>query len=486
MYVGIDVGTTVTKAVAFDEEGTECDAASSPTRLRNPKPGHYEHDIDEIMAAVSDVLSRSASGRPPSAVGITAQGDGLWLMGEDGRQVAPAISWLDARAAPVMERWGADAVPEAVFDRCGGMMFSGAAAPLLAHTAETAPQTLERAATAGYCKDAVMQRLTGVRATDISDASMPFVNTLTREYDPEVLDRCGLGRWRHLLAPVTERHGPLAPLLDGAAPAVAAGTPVSSGPYDLPASAMGAGVWEPGDALITIGTTLACQVATDDPTPRGARAGLTLGTWRTDRWLRAMPAMVGAAALDRMLTLAGASPSDLPGLLEHSPAGARGVTVLPFWSSAGERAPFLEPNARGRIDGIDLATTRADLVRAVCEGIAYAARHCLEAAGWTGRVTVCGGGARSDAWLDIFAAVLGRTLHVAPGSEVGARGAVIGAAQALGHTIDLGAWTGSARSRAPDPALVEHYEDGYRDYLDRVASARAGWRSPRPVTTPTR
>src|SRR5690625_1085615 len=190
MYVGIDIGTTITKAVAFDEEGRERDVASAPTHLHNPSPGHYEHEIDEIMVAVEDVLSRVASGRRPAAVGITAQGDGLWLMDEDGEPVSPAISWLDSRAAPVMERWNADGVAEAVFDRCGGMMFSGAAAPLLAHLTETDPRTLERAATAGYCKDAVMQRLTGVRATDVSDASMPFVDVRTRDYDPQVLEMC--------------------------------------------------------------------------------------------------------------------------------------------------------------------------------------------------------------------------------------------------------------------------------------------------------
>lgn len=482
MYVGLDIGTTITKAVAFDEEGQECDVASAPTHLHNPSPGHYEHDIDEIMVAVRDVLSRVAAGRRPAAVGVTAQGDGLWLMDEDGGAVSPAISWLDSRATPIMERWNADGTADAVFNRCGGMMFSGAAAPLLAYVDKTEPRTLERAATAGYCKDAVMQRLTGVRSTDISDASMPFVDVRTRDYDPRVLTLCGLDRWSHLLAPVAEQYGPLAPLVDDPGIGVPAGTPVSCGPYDLPASAMGAGVLSPGDALITIGTTLACQVATDDPTPGGVRAGLTLGTWRKDRWMRAMPAMVGAAALDRMLDLVGASPADLSELLEQSPPGARGVSVLPFWSPAGERAPFLEPRARGRIDGIDLATTRADLVRAVCEGVAYAARHCLEAAGWNGRVTVCGGGARSDAWLDIFAGVLGRTLHVAPGSEVGARGAVLGAAEALGHKVDVDTWTGSTRSRVPDPTLVDHYEHGYRNYLERVASARAHWRSVGSVT----
>ncbi|MFC3997451.1 FGGY family carbohydrate kinase [Nocardiopsis sediminis] len=475
MFVGIDIGTTITKAVAFDEDGTETAVATSPTRLRTPSPGHYEHDVEEIVQGVGRVAAEVAGGTAPRAVGITAQGDGLWLTDEAGDAVRPAISWMDARATPVVRRWMADGTAAEVYARCGGMVFPGAAAPLLAALAETEPETLRRAATAGYCKDVVMQRLTGVRATDVSDASMPFLDPRTRAYDPAVLEACGLGGWDRLLAPVAPAHGPLAPLSDGGLTALPEGTPVSCGPYDLPAAAMGAGVVAPGDALITIGTTLACQVVTADPAPDGVPAGLLLGTWTPGRWLRAMPAMVGTAALDRVLALVGARPADLSDLLAQSPPGARGVTALPFWSPAGERAPFVEPAARGSFDGIDLATSPADLVRAVCEAVAYAGRHCLEAAGWTGRVVVCGGGARTDGWAAIFASVLGRPLHAAPGAEVGARGAVLGAMAALGHPADLDGWTATARVHDPDPALAAFYDEGYAHYLTRVAAARERW-----------
>jgi sugar (pentulose or hexulose) kinase len=215
-----------------------------------------------------------------------------------------------------------------------------------------------------------------------------------------------------------------------------AGIPVVAAPYDLPACAWGAGVTGVGDGLLIIGTTLACEVVVDAVDTTGEPCGLTLATRFDRRWLRAMPAMVGAAALDWVLALVGAGVDDLPGLLAASPAGAHGVTVLPFLAEAGERAPFVEPRARARVDGLHLATRPADVVRAAAEGIAYAARHCLSAAGLTGELVVCGGGAASGPWLQIFADVLGHPLRGLAGDEVGARGAVLAARQLTGSVED--------------------------------------------------
>jgi xylulokinase/erythritol kinase len=262
---------------------------------------------------------------------------------------------------------------------------------------------------------------------------------------------------------------------------MAAGTRVSAGPYDLPAAAAGAGVTEPGDALLTVGTTLACQVVTRELPVDGEPAGLFLGTWTPGVWLRAMPAMVGTAALDRVLALVGVGTDQLPSLLADSPPGASGVTVLPYLSEAGERAPFVDTRARGTIDGISLSTTTADLVRATCEGIAYAARHCLEAAGWTGRVTVCGGGARSSEWTQILADVLNAPLHTAEAEQVAARGAVICARRAIDPDSAGAEWIAETRQIDPDPARAAFYADGYAHYLRRIESARPRWSDPAPT-----
>jgi len=462
MIIGLDAGTTVIKAVAFDDDGTPVARAAERARLDRAGPGRYEQDAGEVFAAAEAVLARLAGYGPVEAIGVTGQGDGVWLSDGEGKPVRPAISWLDARAGDILSRWQGDGTLEALFRRTGSLLFPGAAAPILAALARQEPHVLAAASTAGYCKDMVVQRLTGLRATDPSDASVPFLDPATGEYADDLLDLCGLADYRRLLAPV--RRPPMARRSDG--------TPVVAAPYDLPACAWGGGVTEVGDGLLIIGTTLACQVLTDRVDTTGEPCGLTLATWQEGRWLRAMPAMVGAAALDWVLAMVGEGVAGLPQLLAAGPAGANGVTALPFFAEAGERAPFVEPAARARLDGLHLGVGKADLVRAVAEAIAYAARHCLTAAGLTGELVVCGGGAASRPWLQIFADVLGRPLRALSGDEVGARGAALAARQAIG----LPAWpapAGVVVEPGPDAA---RYADGYERYLRAVSHARNWWR----------
>lgn len=479
MLIGLDAGTSVVKAVAFSEAGEVLRVASRPTRTRVPAPGHNEQDIDEIVAAVGETLREVAAGEMPTVVGITAQGDGLWLLDADGRPVRPGILWSDARAAAVVERWMADGTAEAGFRRSGNMLFPGAAAPLLAYLQEAEPESLRAAATAGYVKDAICQRLTGARVTDASDASLPFFDPAARRYDPGLLDLYGVSAWAHLLAPVDPSPAPVRPLTEAGAAltGLPPGTPVHVGPFDLCATVIGAGVAEPGDGLVILGTTLGCGVLTDRVDTGGPPAGMLLCMPDSDRWVRVMPAMVGTPSLAWALDLLGAALADLDALLDASPPGAGGVLCLPLLSPAGERAPFVDPAARGAFLGVSLESTRADLARAVCEGIAYAARHCLEAAGLapTGRVFLAGGGVRADAWRRILADVLGRPLLLARQPEAGARGAALAALAVAGIPHDRAAWTRPDGTIAPTPDRAAFYDRGYAAYRDRLAAARGAW-----------
>jgi xylulokinase len=467
MLVGIDVGTSLVKATAFDESGRVTATRSVPARL-DIRDQHVEQDADKIFEAAAEALGSVAV--TPRLVGVTGQGDGVWLLDGTGKPVRPAISWMDGRASALVAEWEAAGIAAEVFRRTGNTIFPGCPAPLLAWLDRHEPASLDAATTAGYCKDMLFQRLTGIRATDPSDASVPFLNPHTRDYDRKAITAVGLSHRADLLAPISDP----VPAGEAAGGLLAAGTPVSCGPFDVPAAALGAGVTEPGDGLLIIGTTLACLAMTDTVTLDGERAGFHFATGRRGRWLRGMPAMVGTAALDWVLSTLGTDHQALAALLDASPPGSGGVKVLPYFAPSGERAPFVEPAARAEFTGVSLHTGRADLIRATCEGIAYAARHCLEAAGLSGNLAVAGGGARSDGWLQLFADVLGRPLRIAPG-EAGARGAVLAAAQRLGTGLDPEEWTRAVGVRDPDPARAAYYQDGYADYLDRVVAARQRW-----------
>ncbi|MET8806730.1 FGGY-family carbohydrate kinase [Streptomyces sp. NPDC004546] len=470
MFVGIDVGTSLVKAAAFDRTGRQLGAEVRPVNL-DVRFGAVEQWMPEVYAAVSGTL-KVLTGRleePVELAGLTGQGDGVWLVDAAGRQVRPAISWMDGRAHELVDRWLADGTFEAVFRRTGSAMFPGCPGPLLAWLDRHEPASLDRAAAAVYCKDMVFQRLTGAEraVTDVSDASMPFLDPRTRSYDDGVVELLGLAHRRRLLPAIGD------PIATGEAvgEGLAAGTRLANGPYDLPACALGAGVTAPGDGLLIVGTCLASLVATTQLDLAGEPAGLYISTDRPGHWLRAMPAMVGTAALDWVLATTGARHQELDALLAEAPPGSFGVRVLPYFAPSGERAPFVEPGLRAELLGVSLETRPAHLVRATCEGIGYAARHCLEAAGLTGTLAVCGGGTRSPAWTRLLADVLGRPLRVMEG-EVGARGAVLAAAERYGVPLDTAAWTEPTRVIEPDPDRAAYYAKGYEEHLELLAEAR--------------
>ncbi len=478
MVLGIDLGTSMVKAALFADDGQCRAVASRRSSPRSLGGGRVEQDFEEIVTAVGEVVAEACAGSPPPRViGITGQSDGLWLLDEQGRGVRPAVSWLDDRGNPYLQRWIDDGTFARVFARNANAIFPGSHAPLMAALRDIDPDALRRAHTASYLKDGILQRLTGVRVTDASDTSLPFLDIRTREYDDEILRMLGLQDMRRLLSPLMPSPGQAFPLnaAGAALTGLPEGIPVHAGPFDLVACALGAGLRDVGDGLVVIGTTLACQVLTDRIDTTADPVGMTLCLPQDGRWIRAMPATVGTAALDWILDLVGARPNEVDALLSQSRPGANGATALPFFSATGERAPFVDVAARGLLSGLNTGTTKADLVMAVCESVAFAARHCIQAAGLTGRVSVCGGGSNSQTWSQMVADVLQRPLHVARRPEVGARGAAIAAMTVAGIDFDPDEWTAFEDVITPRPGTASHYEAGFARYLDTVTAIRPLW-----------
>jgi sugar (pentulose or hexulose) kinase len=483
MIVGVDIGTSVTKAAVIDRDGQSVVSASRESVLHQRSGGRVEQDLDDVLASVAEVVREVAADleEAPQAIAITGQGDGLWLRDGDGVLTHPPISWMDARAAGLVESWrvgGADSVVSRVHALTGSGIFPGCQAALLAHLAEHAPDVLERSAVAGYCCDAVLEQLTGVVAIDASDASLPFLDVRARTYVDEAVELCGLGPWRRLLVdpvPPNDLH----PLSARGADLLGlpAGTPVSAGPYDLQACGIGSGARQVGEGTVVLGTTLSCQVLTDDATvqPGSEPAGMWLCTPDPDTYLRVMPSMVGMSGIDWARRMIGAGDEHLDDVLARSEPGSGGVRALSFLSPAGERAPFVEPRARGELTGITLSTSPADVVRAMCESVAYAARSCFEVLGLDGELSACGGGTQSEALAQIFADVLARPVLIPREPLVGARGAAAVAWQAMGDPVDLAAWSDDRRVVEPTGEGASLHDEGYRRYLEDVAHARTAW-----------
>lgn len=343
MIVGVDIGTSITKASAVFHDGTVGATASRPSRLEVFPDGRVEQDLEDVLGSVAAVVREvvAAATEDVEAVAITGQGDGLWLRDQNGLAVRAPISWMDARGADIIDSWregGQESVLSQVYALTGSGLFPGCHAPLLRWLSDNEPDSLEQAAVAGYCVDAVLQRLTGQISVDASDASLPFLDVEAGTYVADALRLCGVDQWTHLLPHPAEPGTLFA--LDGAGAdllGLPVGTPVTAGPYDLQACGFGSGTTRLGEGTLIVGTTLSCQVLVDTTARRpGAEpAGMWLRTPTVDRYLRVMPSMVGTASLDWLLRLLGLVPADLDRMLSASEPGAAGVSALTFFSSSG-------------------------------------------------------------------------------------------------------------------------------------------------------
>jgi erythritol kinase len=495
MILGIDIGTSVTKAAVFDRTGRCLAQASQVSTLSRLPGGRIEQDLNEVIASVGkvarEVLAQLHDQEGPAgsanargtiqAVALTAQGDGLWLRDKAGNSIRPPISWMDARASDIVRDWnrgGQNSVVQRVYELTGSGIFAGSQAGLLAHLSVSEPESLERAAVAGHCADAVLQHLTGQITVDAADASMPFLDVATRTYVEEALELCGIEQWRHLLAEPAPVGATFALNRSGAELlGLPTGTPVTGGPFDMVACAIGSGAFAEGDGSFILGTTLSAQVYTRDATivPGSEPAGVMLCTPEEGLYLHSLPTMVGTESVEWMRGLFGFDLASLGSLLDQSAVGANGVRALSLLSPAGERAPFVDPLARGQFVNLTLGTTAPDLVRATCEAVAFASRQCFEILGLSGEISATGGGLKSRQWAQIFADVLGRPLNIPREELVGARGAALVAWGALGDPVDQDAWRADRTVIEPNPAAIAAYDDGFAHYLDDLAAARAQW-----------
>jgi xylulokinase len=454
--VGVDVGTTGVKAVAIDETGEVLARAEEGYELSTPRPGWAEQDPDDWVRATETALSRLASvaGSDP-VVGLSGQMHGLVVLGEDGDPLRPAILWNDQRTgdecAEIERRLGLDRL----IALTGNRALTGFTAPKLLWLRRHEPGTYRAIRHVLLPKDYVRHRLFGERAIDVADASGTLLfDVANRQWSAEVLAALELpGEW---LPPVYESPD----------------VPAAPGAGDQAAAALGVGVAAPGPVSVVLGTSGVVFAAlpgfVPDPLARvHSFCHAVPGTWH------AMGVMLSAAGSLRWLR-DGIAPGEtfdrLVAEAERWPAGTEGLLFAPYL--AGERTPHPDPDARGAFVGLSLRHDRPALVRAVLEGVAYGLRDSLELLGALGVEAtvgrVSGGGARSDLWLRIVAAVLDLPLELTAAEEGSAYGAALLAGIRAGlfaDAADAVARTVRVRARIePDPAWSAAYDEGYARY----------------------
>lgn len=508
LLIGIDAGTSVIKAVAFDLAGRQIAVASVPNRYSTCADGAAYQSLDQTWADCAQTLRDLGAkveglARRTKALAVTGQGDGTWLVGAHNRPASDAWLWLDARAAGTARRLQESPASRARFEATGTGLAACNQSAQIAHMAATQPHVLDRAEVALHCKDWLYLNLTGVRATDPSEASFTYGNFRTRRYDDTVIEALGLTSRRSLLPEIVDGTQVTHALSSEAAAATGllAGTPVCLGFVDIVLTALGAGIHSAdaaGASCSIIGSTGMHMRATRnaDVHLNAEGTGYVIALPLPGMSAQVQSNMAATLNIDWMLNLAcdllaqfdtRLSQKDrvqfIDGWLQSGRAGA--LLYHPYISEAGERGPFVDPHARADFIGLTSETRFPDLLRAVVEGLGMAARDCYTAMGGAmpRELRLTGGATRSRALRGVLGAVVGAPVRISLREEAGAAGAAMMAAVALGVYPDMEAciaqWVAPllGELETPDPEPAQLYAQLFPAYRQARQALAPTWQT---------
>jgi len=466
-FLGVDCGTSALKAVLVDENELVLAANSQHYRPANPHPLWSEQDPDDWRDAMFAALAALAHDAPEgmarvAAIGFSGQMHSAVLLDGADLPLRPAILHNDTRAFAEARRLATDH-PE-LAPIVGVKPMAGFTAPKLMWLRDHEPATFARLRSVLLPKDYLRLALTGEKATDMSDAAGAWLlDEAARRWSMKAFAACGLDA---SLAPHLIEGSALAGRLrDEIADrfGVKRGAVVAAGGGDAAAGAIGIGAVRPGAAFISLGTATQLIVAQENyqPTPP-ERLVHGFAHALPERWYRMAAMLNGAGALAFLGRLLGAEPSELEAEAARDYRRPGEVTFLPYLS--GERTPHDDPYARGVFFGLTPATGRADLSRAVMEGVAASLRDAQDSVAADGSalapIALTGGGAKSDLWTRMIAAALGRRVLRYHRGEAGpAFGAArLGRLAATGERPeDLCTPPPVKDETQPDPALADAF-----------------------------
>jgi len=492
VYLGVDIGTFESKGVLVDRQGTVVASAARPHGLIVPQAGWAEHRAEEDWWADFVWLARkliAESGLAPSeikGIGTSAIGPCMLPVDSDGAPLMNAVLYgVDTRAAREIEELNASIGAERIFKRCGNALTSQSVGPKILWLKRNRPHIYSRAHKFLNSTSFLVHRLTGRFVTDhyaAANASPLYLideQTWSGALAPEITEEDRLPE----IAWTTEVSGGVTPRAaeqTGLLP----GTPVIVGTVDAAAEAISVGVLDVGDMMLMYGSTvftilLAEKRISDERLwhapwlfrgQQACMAGLatsgTLTHWFADQFARDLDPQSAMAALAAEA--------------EASPPGANGLVILPYFS--GERTPIHDPHAKGAVLGLTLASTRADVYRALIEGIAFATNHIFETYAEAGAppraIHAVGGGLRNRIWTQATSDVSGHAQVVRKVSIGAAYGDAYLAALAVGDvsraTIKI--WNPVASRIEPEPANADLFRrryDVFRAFYGRTKDLMA-------------
>lgn len=484
MHIGIDIGTSAVKFVLVDAAQDVLASLELPLQPVQPRPLWSEDDPEKWWAAVASGLDSLARDYAKSmsgirGIGLSGQMHSAVLLDAADEPVRPAILWNDGRSAGEADELAQLGL--ALQRETGVLPMPGFTGPKYLWLRRNEPEAVRRTRSLLLAKDFIRLKLTGEKVTDVTDAAGTWLlDQEKRQWSARALAACGIDR--SLLPDLMESRDASATLKHDLAGrwGMPRNVVIAAGAGDVAAGGIGAGTVNPGDGFVSLGTSAQVFLADTMHRPDPARLVHAFCHALPDRWYRMAALLNGASPLAALARWSG--DADIATLLAEAETSFKGpsyLLALPYLY--GERTPHNDPLARAALVGMTSSTTRADLVQAVLEGVAFSLADGFDvlAAGAArpDSLALIGGGARSLFWAKLIASILDVSLVRYDASD---RGPAFGAAR----LARLAVTSEDAKAVVVPPPVKDIIEPDavLRDaYRPRLEAFRALYKALRPV-----
>ncbi|MBQ8026594.1 MAG: xylulokinase [Clostridia bacterium] len=414
LYIGIDLGTSAVKLLLVNERGDILGEVSKEYPVYYPHSGWSEQNPADWWAAVKSGLAEVTKGVDISQIaGIGAGGQmhGLVVLDKDDQVIRPTILWNDGRTQSQVDYLNGVIGKDVLSANTANIAFAGFTAPKILWMKENEPELFEKINKIMLPKDYINYMLTGVHSCDYSDASgMLLLDVENKCWSDKMLDICCLKKEQMPL--LYESSDVIGTVKSDVAQELGLSETVKvvAGAGDNAAAAIGTGTVGNGKCNISLGTSGTVFISSSNfgVDPNNALHAFA----HADGCYHLMGCMLSAASCNKWFMEDILYDTDYKSNQEpitDDKLGNNRVFFLPYLM--GERSPINDTNARGTFMGMSMDTTRADMLQAVFEGVAFAIRDSVEVAKSLGikidRSNICGGGAKSELWKRIMANVLG-------------------------------------------------------------------------------
>ena len=433
LLLGIDIGTSACKIAVFDKVGKVVSQANKPYKVYYPQNGYVEQNPNEwweaIVEGIKEVLFRdNIDAKDIKGIGVDGQSWSSIPVDRDGKVLANTPIWMDTRARYICERVIKEIGEDEIFEVSGNNFLPSYSTPKMIWFKENYPEIFNKTYKFLQSNSYIVYKLTGNMTQDMSQGyGLHFFNCRKLEYDSELAEKLGLSvdlvpelfRCDEIVGHVTEKVSKITGLSEG--------TPVVAGGLDAACGALGAGVYKVGQTQEQGGQAGGMSICTNEAL---AHKDLILSPHVVpDMWLLQGGSVGGGGALKWFKQEFGKDETfdDLTKEAEKIPAGSDGVVFLPYMS--GERSPIWDPDAKGVFYGLSFDKTKAHMIRAVLEGVAFSLEHNMRVAKETGvkvdGLNAMGGAANSALWTQIKSDVTGLPINVPTSDTATTLGAVI-------------------------------------------------------------